>query len=194
MPTEHGRMPGHEPLTALYMGVVIDNADPEKVGRVRVRIPGLTSDEGSAWAHPLGWPGAGSPQYGMFAPPQKGAEVGVLFSQGDIDHPHYLCGHPGRGEAPSETTGGTAPADAGKIMVIESLRWRVTLDDRPGNEQLQLKDKLTGDVVEIDGVKAGVHIKGTSTVFIEAAGLVKLDGAMIQLGDRVVVPNGSPIN
>jgi hypothetical protein len=193
MATEHSGLPSHQPLSALYMGVVVDNKDPEKLGRVRVRIPGLIDPGPSALAFPLGWPGAGGKQRGMFAPPPVGAEVGILFSQGDIDHPHYLCGHPGRGEAPVETEEST-PEDATRLIVIESERWRVTIDDRPGREQLQLRDKKTGDVIEIDGVNAGVQIKGTSEVLVSSVGLIKLDAAVIMLGDRLVVPNGTPIS
>ena len=39
--------------TALYIGEVVDRDDPEGLGRVRLRIPGLV-DPASSWAFPLG--------------------------------------------------------------------------------------------------------------------------------------------
>src|SRR5215831_13124728 len=69
--------------TALYIGHVVDRADPEGLGRVRVRIPGLV-EPASAWAYPLGTLGGGSDRRGFFCVPEQGAEVGVLFCQGDV--------------------------------------------------------------------------------------------------------------
>ena len=64
--------------TALYIGEVVDRDDPEGLGRVRLRIPGLV-DPASSWAFPLGTVGGGSDRRGFFSVPEKGAEVGVLF-------------------------------------------------------------------------------------------------------------------
>lgn len=174
------------------MGIVADNADPEKLGRVRVRIPGLIEDA-SAWAFPLGWPAAGGKQRGAFRPPPKGAEVGVFFHQGDIDHPHYISGHPGRGEAPEETSDST-PEEATKVQVVhEGERYRVVIDERPGKQQLQLRDKKTGDEIAFDGVKLAVHIQGTTAVSIESKGSVDIKALALTLNGRFVAPNGKPI-
>lgn len=179
----------HLKFTALYMGVVVSNRDPEKVGRVTVRIPGLI-DEESGWAHPLGWGGSGGPQSGWFDVPPEGAEVGVLFHQGDIDHPHYLCGHPGRGEAPPEVE---SAEDNVLVKVLETVRWRITLDERPGKHLLQLRDKKTEDVVEIDGAALGVRIKATSALILETNGSVDIKGSAVRINGRPVLPNGKPI-
>lgn len=43
----------------LYRGLVYDNNDPEKRGRIRVKIPVLLGNEVSGWAMPcvpFGWP------------------------------------------------------------------------------------------------------------------------------------------
>lgn len=191
MATEHdGRSDPR--FTALYMGVVEDNADPEKLGRVRVRIPGIIEPM-SAWAFPLGWPAAGAKQRGTFAPPPKGAEVGVLFHQGDVDHPYYLCGNPGAGETPPELAD-TDPKDAHLIYAHETERYRFICDSRPGKEKWSVLDKKTADIIEMDGVKAGIQIIGSSVVYIKSDGTITLDAANINLGDRVVIPNGKPID
>lgn len=181
---------GQRKYVGLYMGVVINNKDPEKLGRVRARIPGIT--ETSPWAFPLGWPGAGARKRGSFSPPPEGAEVGVFFHQGDIDHPHYLCGHPGRGEAPDEVDEST-PEDAVKVHVHETERWRFTFDERPEKALLQLRDKKTGDVVEIDGAALGVRIKATSALVLECVGAVDIRGANVTINGRQVAKNTKPI-
>ena len=65
----------------LYIGEVVDREDPEGIGRVRVRIPGLV-EPASNWAFPLGTVGGGSDRRGFYSVPEKGAEVGVLFTTG----------------------------------------------------------------------------------------------------------------
>lgn len=180
----------HRKYLGYYEGVVVSNKDPEKLGRVRIRIPGIT--ESTPWAFPLGWPGAGGKRRGTFAPPPEGAEVGVFFKMGDIDHPRYLCGFPGRGEAPEETDDST-PEEAVKVHVHETDRWRFTFDERPGKALLQLKDKKTNDVVEIDGAALGIRIKATSALMLECVGAVDISGANVTINGRVVAKNGKPI-
>ncbi|HEU4405503.1 MAG TPA: phage baseplate assembly protein V, partial [Polyangiaceae bacterium] len=68
-------------LLGLYIGYVTDRDDPERLGRVRLCIPGVLEPH-SAWAWPLGTGGGGSKDCGFFAVPEVGAEVGVLFNQG----------------------------------------------------------------------------------------------------------------
>ena len=178
-------------LTELYEGPVIDNVDPRKLGRVRVRIPGV-ADQGTGWAHPLGWPGAGGPGRGGWAPPPIGAEVAVLFKNGDPDHPRYLCGFPGEGEAPQEVQE-SSPEDAVRLQVIEGERWKLVLDERAASSRVAIEDRLTGDVLEIDGKKLGVRIKSTSALIIECDGAVDLRGSTITLNGRRVAPSTKPI-
>ncbi|MCA2977361.1 MAG: hypothetical protein INH37_03670, partial [Myxococcaceae bacterium] len=58
----------------LYVGYVTDRNDDAQLGRVRVCIPGVIEPE-SAWAWPLGTVGGGSKDRGIFAVPEKFAEV-----------------------------------------------------------------------------------------------------------------------
>ena len=176
-------------LTAMYVGTIVSNKDPDKLGRVKVRIAGLVEPE-SAWAHPLGWPGAGGKQRGTFDVPPEGADVGVFFHMGDPDHPYYFGGAPGRGEAPPEVE---TPEDNVKVKVWEGARFRVLIDEREGKETYQIKDKKSEDVIEFDGVNFGMHVKCTSTLFIECDGTFRVDAAIIQFGDRVMIQNGKVI-
>lgn len=190
MPSEHDNQ--DRKFTALYMGVVVTNKDPNRAGAVRVRIPGVI-DTASAWALPLGWPGAGGKQRGGFAPPPEGAEVGVFFHQGDPDHPYYFSGNPGRGEQPPEALEGTE-AEATKLFVHETDNWRMIFDDRPSKEMMQIVFKPTGEVIEIDGKRLGIHIKATASVSIECDGAVDIRGSSVTIQGRHVVRNGKPIN
>jgi uncharacterized protein involved in type VI secretion and phage assembly len=181
--------------TALYLGEVVDREDPECLGRVRVRIPGLI-EPASAWAWPLGTVGGGSDRRGFFAVPEKGAEVGVLFHQGDPDHPHYLCGHWGKPDGQTEVPNPVrdlSKEETPKVRAFETGRFLLLFDDRDGKEALVVKDKKSGDQIELDGKSMGITVKATSALMLKADGIVSIEGAVVQINGRLVLPSASPI-
>ena len=170
-------MAGELDLHGLHIGQVVDRADPEQLGRVRVRIPGLV-EPASAWAFPLGSVGGGSAGRGFFAIPEVGAEVGVLFHRGDADHPYYLAGHWGRPGGASEVPAPArdlSPAETPQVRVFETGRFLLVFDDRGGNESLRLQDKVGGDLISLDA-GAGITVKTSNDLTIHAAGKVLLKG------------------
>ncbi len=182
-------------LDGLHVGEVVDREDPEGLGRVRVRIPGLI-EPASAWAWPLGTLGGGSDRRGFFSVPEKGAEVGVLFHQGDVDHPHYLCGHWGKpdGEAEvPEPARGLSKEDAPRVRAFETDRFLLSFDDREGKEAFVVKDKTSGDQIEFDGKGMGITVKATSALMLKADGMVSIDAAVVQINGRLVMPGTKPI-
>lgn len=176
--------------TALYIGVVVDTADPHGLGRIRARIPGIT--ESSGWAFPLATAGGGSSSRGGFVVPKKGAEVGIMFNGGDIDAPYYLGGHWGIDEPPAFVRT-IDPVDADKVLVWEGDRYEVVVDERPGKEMLRLRDKKSNDEILLDGVKRGINIAATSLVHIESKGAVSIDAPAVTIAGRPVLPNGKSI-
>lgn len=179
----------------LYIGEVVDREDAERLGRVRVRIPGLV-EPASNWAFPLGTVGGGSDRRGFFSVPEKGSEVGVLFHQGDVDHPYYLCGHWGKPDGQAEVpepARGLSKEEAPQVRAFETGRFLLVFDDREGKEALVIKDKRSGDQVEFDGAAMGITIKATSGLLLKADGIVSIEGATIQLNGRVVLPGPKPI-
>ena len=182
-------------LDGLHVGEVVDREDPEGLGRVRVRIPGLV-EPASAWAWPLGTVGGGSDRRGFFSVPEKGAEVGVLFHQGDVDHPHYLCGHWGKPDGQAEVpepARGLSKADAPRVRALETERFLLWFDDREGKEALVVKDKKSGDQIEFDGKGMGITVKATSALMLKADGMVSIDAAVVQINGRLVMPGTKPI-
>jgi uncharacterized protein involved in type VI secretion and phage assembly len=183
-------------LVALYEGVVVDNRDPLRIGRVRLEIPGLI-EPASGWALPIGNPGGGSDAQGFFRPPKIGAEVSVFFVQGNIDQPRYLVGpwgSPGGNSESPTAVRALSPADAVQLAVVQSDRWEIVLDDRPGKESLRIKDlQHDEDVIEIDGVRHGITISGSAAVVIKSVGVVSIDALQILLNGRIVRETGDPI-
>jgi uncharacterized protein involved in type VI secretion and phage assembly len=181
-------------LFGLYTGEVVSNEDPLGLGRVRIRIPGLCEPY-SAWALPLGMPGAGSADRGTFWPPAEKAEVGVLFKQGDVDQPYYLTANYGKPGGTSEVPGEakTAGKDAPKVKVVETDVFRVTFDDRDTKKNLLIENKETGDQIEIDGLTAGIQVNAKAALVLKAVGVISIEGGQVVIQGRVVAPIPDPI-
>lgn len=71
-----------------YIGPVVDNNDPEKIGRVRVRVMDVfdnLKDEDIPWASP--WKDLNGNQFNI---PDKGKVVTVIFENGNKNNPEYI--------------------------------------------------------------------------------------------------------
>jgi len=72
----------------LVLGLVTNNDDPEKMGRVRVKFPAISDDLEGAWAR-VATPSAGN-ERGLLMLPVVGEEVLVGFEHGDTRRPYVL--------------------------------------------------------------------------------------------------------
>lgn len=162
-------------LFGLHIGVVVNRADPDGLGRVRVRVPGVV-EPASAWAWPIGAPGGGSRDRGLFWVPEEGAEVAVFFKQGDPDAPFYLpanWGAPGGTEETPEASDGGDP----DVRVLALGAYDVVVDTRAATKGLRLVDKADGEnVIEFDGVTRVLRISATTSVRIESTGQIDIQG------------------
>jgi uncharacterized protein involved in type VI secretion and phage assembly len=85
---------------SLVVGIVTNNADPEKLGRVKVTFPTLSADDESTWARVV-VPGGG-PRRGMQWLPEVDDEVLVGFELEDKARPVVLGGLWSRTDAPPQ--------------------------------------------------------------------------------------------
>lgn len=191
---------------AMYVGVVTRNDDPEKLGRVKLRIPAVVEPE-SGWALPMGCPGGGAKHRGWFDPPDVGAEVCVFFHAGEVDKPYYMPGNWGRGESPGPVGGFSLPGptgaagppeeisevDAHLVKAYETAAWIMVFDDRPGKEKFYIAHKKKGDHIYIDGNSGSAEIKMTMLVSIKCDGIVNVDGNQVNVRGRAVMPNGKAL-
>jgi uncharacterized protein involved in type VI secretion and phage assembly len=179
---------------AMYVGEVVDRADPEGLGRVRLRVPGLIEDA-SPWAWPLGSPGGGTKQRGLKMVPRLHAEVAVFFHGGNPDVPYYMPAQWGTGEMLTEVAS-VPPAEAPDVDGLETERYAITIDNRPGHETLRIKDKQTGDMIEMDGTTAtgpGITIHGSAAVLIKTSGAFIVDATSAVINGRKVTDGSQNI-
>lgn len=127
-------------MNGFYRAVVEENEDPEKLGRVRVRIWGLHSESKNKtltdgiptselpWAEPCLPIHEGISGYGIFGVPLQGSHVMVFFENGHIDQVRYFATLPGKpGKSPNTRVGfndpdGTYPSSTGESDYHELAR------------------------------------------------------------------------
>jgi phage baseplate assembly protein V len=114
-------------------GVVVDNVDPEKLGRVRVQFPTLPDDTQSWWAR-LAMPMAGR-ERGWMTIPEIGDEVLVSFVHGSHDNAVVLGSlYNGVDTPPYANEDGD-----NNLRVFQSRSGhRLTFDDTSGDERIEL--------------------------------------------------------
>jgi phage protein D/phage baseplate assembly protein gpV len=181
----------------LVVGVVTNNDDSDKLGRVRVKFPTLNDSDESAWAKVVA-PGAGAKR-GMECTPEVGDEVLVGFEHNDVRRPVVLGGLWNRNDPPPDEV-----TQGGQVMKRNwtsrnGHRLELSDDDSEGSISLTLGDssskvslsksqcQFTGETkLTVEG--QDVEIKGLTKISlkapiieIKADGEVKVAGAIIRL-------------
>lgn len=154
-----------------WIGEVVDNNDPKKLGRVKIKIAGFLEGDASSlpWAipeNPTGFGGTGSDS--SFMVPVVGAKVNVHFMYDDIYFPVY------RGFYQSSNTHQTAfdsnyPNKYGHIAGETKI-----VIDRQTNQV---------EIETANGVK--VNISSAGDVTIEGPTKIKIDAPEVILGNKV---------
>lgn len=169
--TESGRIYG------VVVGVVADNLDPEGLGRVKVRFPGLSGDEIGHWAR-IATLMAGS-ETGTFFLPEVGGEVLVAFEHGSTERP-YVIGMLWNGvsKPPDKNSDGK-----NNLRFIKSRSGHlIRLDDTDGSEKIEIIDKSGSNTITIDAAGDTITIKSAKDISIEAnQGTIKLSGQNIEI-------------
>lgn len=161
------RVPGR--IYGAVVGLVSNNVDPEGMGRVRLRLPWLSSEDESGWAR-IATPMAGANR-GVWMLPEVGDEVLVMFAHGNIDQP-YVVGALWNGvDAPPDDN-----RDGGNDRRVIRSRSGLTLtfDDTEGAETITLIDAAQRNRVVIDASQDVVTIESAGKVRVAAAGGIDL--------------------
>lgn len=117
-------------------GVVTNNKDPDKLGRVKVKFPWLSDADESFWA-PIAVPMAGGGR-GTFFLPEVNDEVLLAFDHGDPRFPYVLGALWSARDKPP-----VAIDDDGKndIRLIKSRNGHVVrFDDKQGEGKIEIVD------------------------------------------------------
>lgn len=153
------------PFWGKYRGVVTDNDDPYRIGRIRARVPDVLGPSAeSGWAVPCA--PFGGKATGFFALPSVGTGVWMEFEQGDPSYPIWSgCLWGTSAEMPSALL--LSPAE--QVMIVTAGGMSITLTDVAGKAGIILetasgaKISMTSSGIELDnGQGASVKLSGTS--------------------------------
>ena len=186
-----------EKLSLLYMGTVLDRDDPDKRGRIRVRIPGIM--ERSYWARPKG---GGSSNEGAVSVPPLNADVYVQFVNGDPVAPVYERADYGIVNEENETFPEHTDPD---VHVFGIGPFRLVLDNRDSDDpdfgktvRVKLVKTIGGTEEDIAWIELSednsIQIFASSAVGIEAGAIVDIDAPTVQIKKRKVGSTTRPVN
>jgi hypothetical protein len=101
-----------------YRGTVLENLDPQQIGRIVAQVPDVLGVPPSSWAMPC-VPAAGL-QAGCFIVPAIGSQVWMEFEQGNPDYPIWTGGFWGTvAEVPVSATS-PAAIPPGQNIVLQT--------------------------------------------------------------------------
>jgi uncharacterized protein involved in type VI secretion and phage assembly len=136
-----------------YRGTVVNNVDPQNIGRIQALVPDVAGTALTGWAMPC-VPVAGV-QMGMYGTPPVGANVWIEFERGDAAHPIWTGGF--------WTKAGDMPALGGPM---------------PSTITLQTTQQNTLTISDLPGPAGGLTLKSTTGAMI----LINDSGIFIQNG------------
>lgn len=179
----------------LVVGIVTNNDDPERLGRVRVTFPTLSDSDESAWAR-VAAPGAGAGR-GIQWLPEVDDEVLVGFELDDQARPIVLGGMWNRKDEPPQADLAANGAITGRVLASRKDS-RLTLTDDP-DPVVQLT--LGGSPCAVRLEKSESSVTGdkklvitASSVEINATQKLSLSGAQVQItATGGLTASGKPI-
>jgi uncharacterized protein involved in type VI secretion and phage assembly len=140
-----------------YRGTVIDNNDPNNLGRVTAQVPQLLADTTLGWALPA-FPYGGIAEQGFFAVPDIGAGVWIEFEGGDLAYPIWTGTWYSTGAVPESAK----PAQ--KVWKTQSGH-KLVLDDDAGS--LTITDS-NGNAVKMDSSQIAITAGQATKIVIDA--------------------------
>jgi len=176
-----------------YRGIVVDNADPERLGRLRVRVPSvLGEDVVTGWALPCA-PYGGGAGHGFLFVPEIGAGVWIEFEEGDLEFPIWVgtyWSRPGRDSElpkPNRRDGSEEASvqDPPSRKIIKTAKGHtLQFEDAKGSEMITVVEAVDGHVITLDanGIKVRDGKFGQE-ITMDAAGVTIAD----RNGNKVIL-------
>jgi uncharacterized protein involved in type VI secretion and phage assembly len=164
-------------------GVVTNNQDPDKLGRVRVRFPWLSEEDESWWAR-IAAPMAGD-ERGVYLLPEVDDEVLVVFEHGDVRFPYVIGALWSEKAPPPETNDG----GSNDRRVLKSRSGHVIrLDDTDGDEKIEIVDKDEKNSIVVSTADGTITIAADSDIELKSAsGKLKLSANGIEITSQAGV-------
>lgn len=193
-----------------YRGFVVDNDDPEQMGRLRLQVPTVLGDAVTVWALPC-LPAGGAKNMGFFIVPDVDAQVWVEFEEGNLNRPIWSGTFwQKKGEIPEEaalnppttsifrTSGGHKlqfddEADKEKITLFHSIEAEMVIDEKGS---ITIKDAQENTVtLDADGGEISIEDANGNSMIMTSTGTTIEDcnGNKIEMGASGITIKGQQI-
>lgn len=144
-----------------YRGLVTDNNDDTKRGRVKVQVPAVLN-ELEVWAMPC-LPYTGN-NVGVYTIPEPGAGVWVEFEGGDPSYAIWTGGFWADGELPKNEQDTEATPSLRMIRSEKGLM--ITFDDN--SDKITLSDQDGSNIMTIEVQSGKIRLEASLKVVVEA--------------------------
>lgn len=175
-------------MSGVVEGLVVDNVDPEQLGRVKVKFPLLPDAPESYWAR-LSMPMAGQ-ERGWMTIPEIGDEVLVSFVRGDINDAIVVGSLYNGVDTPPYAN----EDEENNLRVFQSRSGhRLTFDDTEGSERIELI--LHNEEIKViwDSANKVLSVYSGKDIIIEAKNKIsmKCTDFMLEASNTISVKAGS---
>lgn len=184
--------PVNNKIYGVSIGIVTNNKDPEKLGRVKVKLPIRECQNETFWARMATLMGGSSK--GSFFLPEVNDEVLVTFIEGDIHQP-YIIGMlwNGQDKPPVGNEDGKnnirkiksrsghelifSDEAGGEKITIQSSKGHVIKMDDSSSAKIEIKDKSGNNSIVIDTNSNQVNVTGNMKINLKCGGsTIVIDG------------------
>lgn len=167
--TDSKGQPSSGTFQGLVEALVVDNKDPEKLGRVKLKFPTLPGAPESTWAR-CAMPMAGQKR-GWQTIPEVDDEVLVAFSHGDFNSAVVLGAMFNGVDTPPY-----ANEDGDNNLRVFQSRsgHRVTFDDTDGSERIELISNNEEIKIVFDAKEKTISIYSGKDIIVEAVETISM--------------------
>jgi uncharacterized protein involved in type VI secretion and phage assembly len=165
-----------------YRGLVVDNDDPQQLGRLKAHVPEVLGDVDSGWALPcVPYAGDGSGQYTV---PEPGTGVWIEFEAGDPSRPIWSGCWWGDGQLPADNGGQSGAPSLRIIRSEEGLM--LTFDD--SSQVITVSDSNGRNLLEIQVTAGTITVEATVKAIVEAPQIELVENAThpLAFGDSLL--------
>ena len=168
-----------------YRGIVVDNQDPAKLGRLKLSVPSvLGSDVVTGWAMPC-TPYGGAANQGFLYIPDAGAAVWTEFEEGDLEFPIWVGSFwsqpnseselpkPNKGSDGSEESDIQDPPTSKIIKTAKGHT--LQFEDADGSEMILLREGKKGHFLTMDQNGITVTDANANTIQFTSDGITVQD-------------------
>jgi uncharacterized protein involved in type VI secretion and phage assembly len=178
-------------IYGVAIGIVTNNKDPEKLGRVKVSLPWRGESDETFWAR-VASPMAGKGR-GMVFYPEVDDEVLVAFEQGDVNYPYIIGSLWNSKDIPPETDNSGKnnirkiksrsgheltfddTSQQEKFEIKTNAGHRIVLDDSSGQEKIEITDRTGNNSIMINSAQKSIEMKCDMKLTIKA-NILEIEG------------------